>query len=87
MANAVLGPFLVGYSFVDRCGHRGPFEIAGVDAVNTAQNVVIDVRNINRVSGNADALRMPDDASVSIHELSLTKTGYPVGEGHYDGSK
>ncbi len=32
----------------------------------------------------AEVFATLDNLSISIHESSLTKTGYPEGEGHYD---
>jgi len=36
---------------------------------------------------HTDALRALDNLSVSIHEISLTKTVCPEGEGYYDRTK
>lgn len=42
------------------------------------QDVAIDTRNFNSVSGNdVDAFRTRNIFSISIYEFSLTKTGYP----------
>ena len=48
--------------------------------MDKAQNVEIDTRNVNMASSNyAEAFAVLDNLSVSIHELSLTKTGCPEG--------